>query len=74
MTALQRALTNVPQPIGLGYLRVMTDWTALELLLRRGRDWLAIEAKEGTGAGPDRCPVASLDERYGSPRSTLTSN
>ena len=25
----------------------------MDFLLRRGRDWLAIEAKSGTGAGPD---------------------
>jgi predicted AAA+ superfamily ATPase len=27
--------------------------TEVDLLLRRGREWLAIEAKAGTGAGPD---------------------
>jgi predicted AAA+ superfamily ATPase len=27
--------------------------TEVDFLLRRGRDWLAIEAKAGTGAGPD---------------------
>ncbi len=27
--------------------------TEVDFLLRRGRDWLAIEAKSGTGAGPD---------------------